>query len=481
MLIIESIIFLNISLLFLIYNVHYFILFFFGKNISFEQIIWTISRSKKGSITSFLLTHLIIFVLVLFTGITLLSFFIFNIDYLLNFFNPTIIFLILFIIIFISFLILVLFCNTVNKKYSITDYFLNKNSYSFSEFIKNNYVIPSKSEISFKTRKNIVIVLAESLETTFSGMYSNNRFNYIPKLIKQQKTGQYVSNYLNTTVSGYTIGALTAWHFGLPLKLPDFISGNEYGKKDFLPNAISIFDVLRNHNYQQTLLMGTDARFGGQLELFKKHGNFNIKDEFYWKHVEKIALNEKNKGCWAYTDKFVLNKAKEEYIFLKQNSYPFVLFIETIDTHAPNGFCPQEKKQYNDIRDAYIELDDNLTDFIDFMKQNMDDNTVFMVIGDHCFMGEPSFFNKKDLNNRKIYNAFWGNLPKNRQVYQNKYVTAFDIAPTILQCAGASWSNYKFGLGTSIFSSEFNLSKNNEFEYLNNELMKKSKFYSKFY
>ena len=55
-----------------------------------------------------------------------------------------------------------------------------------------------------------------------------------------------------------------------------------------------------------------------------------------------------------------------------------------------------------------------------------------------------------------------------------------DIAPTILQAAGAKWNNDRFGLGVSIFSEEESFSQKEGKENLDEKLLYYSKFYDSF-
>lgn len=56
-----------------------------------------------------------------------------------------------------------------------------------------------------------------------------------------------------------------------------------------------------------------------------------------------------------------------------------------------------------------------------------------------------------------------------------------DIAPTILQAAGAKWNNDRFGLGVSIFSEEESFSQKEGKENLDEKLLYYSKFYDSFF
>lgn len=280
--------------------------------------------------------------------------------------------------------------------------------------------------------------------------------------------------------TGWTIAAVTAWHFGLPLKTPHNIDGNRYiSRSGFLPHATSIFDILHENGYTLKLLLGSDKHFSGQHILFPGHGKFEIQDKAYF--LSKGYELEAHQGTeWGYRDAFLFDRAVEEYLRLKQKGIPFVLFIETVDTHSPNGFCPEENKKFFDIRDAIIELDRNIDKFFKKIKQyDTNQEDIVIILGDHYFMGIPDFM--KTVQQRYIYNMFYGPVPILPEQKKNAVISALDIAPTLLQCAGARWENGRFGLGVSFFSEEPSLVEQYGLEKLNDLLSNTSKKYESFY
>ena len=58
---------------------------------------------------------------------------------------------------------------------------------------------------------------------------------------------------------------------GLPLKV--ISDGNSYGSnKSFLPGIVSIGDILEKNGYNQALMIGSSALFGGREYFYKLHG-----------------------------------------------------------------------------------------------------------------------------------------------------------------------------------------------------------------
>jgi phosphoglycerol transferase len=346
------------------------------------------------------------------------------------------------------------------------------------DFFAQNYSVPNENEIVFKNKKDLVVVLSESLESSFF----DSKISSAPlqsRLASIKKDSAYFDDMFMPDLSAWTIAAAATWHFGIPLKLPSFLDKNSYySKRGFLPGAKSIFEILQKNGYKTVLVMGTKSPWSGMEALFQSHGGFTIYDRRYFE--SKGWSLEENKGFadWGYNDKFILARAKEIYLKLKKDQQPFVLFIETVDTHSPNGYAPKDSVKYGDIRDAIVEADRNLNDFSSFIQNTASDNTAIALIGDHLLMGNPKFLAARD--RRRIFNIFWAKDMK-FTFNKNKKITTLDIAPTLLELTGATWSSRQFGLGISALSSKPTLVEKYGLQKLNEQLAKKSSYYQKFY
>ena len=341
------------------------------------------------------------------------------------------------------------FAINANKRLGITDLIPVYYGSSKNDWMESYYAVPQLSDIYFKQKNNLVITLVESFDSNFS-----NEQTYTPKMkaLYENGKGQGIFRMVNTQGSQWTIGALVGWFFGLPLKLPG--GHNSYSKKTgFLPGTLSVFDVLKENGYKTVLIMGGDSHFSNMDSLVKGHGNFDIYDKSYW---EKLGYDLKKYGGtgWGYNDNFVLSRASEIYEKLQEYDTPFAILVETIDTHGPLGWCPEDKRQYGDIRDAFLETDRQLAKFINRIHELKTKPMCLAVLGDHLFMGEREIFEKVE---RHIWNLFFEDCPKIPFSKSNQIVNAVDIAPTILEAAGARWNNRQFGLGYSFFSEEESL------------------------
>lgn len=472
----------------------------FGGGVSFEQILWNLANNTSGvdfNIVKSSIKYIIqavlyssiwfIFIFKIEEAVKLLFFIIENPKkafkvFLLTLKNWLKKVRISYMLLMLALLSVLFFCvqiQRLNKRTHLQD-FISSHFFNHGEdFIGNNSYFPKIDNVNFAIKKDLVVVLVESLETSF----------YDPKISAKplpSRLSEHYSNSLHTNNmvalknSSWTIAAITGWHFGLPLKLPSFINGNNYhSKRGFLPGAQSIFEIFKKNGYTMVMILGSDSNFSGQRTLFTTHGGFKILDKQYWQ-MQGWSLDEHGGTGWGFSDEFILDRAYEEYKKLKNEGVPFILFVETVDTHAPEGYAPKDKRKFGDIRDPFVHADELLDNFANQIKNFEPSNTALAIIGDHYFMGNPPFLS--DFSKRRIFNLFWSpNIKRGLTLKEDKNISALDIAPTLLELAGGRWENHQYGLGVSIFSSEPNMLERYGLNTLNQNLSKPSKSYNCLY
>lgn len=60
-----------------------------------------------------------------------------------------------------------------------------------------------------------------------------------------------------------------------------------------MPNAKTIFEILKANGYKTALILGSDSNFSGMKKLFSMHGHFEILDKNYWQQKGGILINIK--------------------------------------------------------------------------------------------------------------------------------------------------------------------------------------------
>ena len=351
-----------------------------------------------------------------------------------------------------------------------------------STFIDEHYVDPKEVKLTFPDKKkNLIYIFLESMETTYSDKNSGGAFNQniIPELTELAQENEDFSGEDNKLNGGYampgstwTVGAMFAQTSGLPLNIS--IDDNDMGTQEsFFSGVETLGDILEKEGYTQTLMIGSDANFGGRKLYFTEHGNYDIEDYDYARAHGWIA--EDYKVWWGYEDEKLFSFAKEKLDELAQQDRPFNLTLLTVDTHFEDGYvCEACENEYNNqYADVIACSSRQVAGFIDWIKeQPFYDDTVIVISGDHPTM-DSDFCEKvsKDYT-RKVYTVY---LNTDKKSNQKREYSTFDNFPTTLAALDVNIEGERLGLGTNLFSDIDTLTETYGIEREKNELKRKSK------
>ncbi len=363
-----------------------------------------------------------------------------------------------------------------------------------STFIEDNFADPNTVNITFPEKKrNLIHIYLESMENTFLskelGGYCED--NLIPHLYELMSEGISFSHledapggFQESTGAGWSVASMVNMGTGLPMKVPD--KQNQYGNADnFLPGATAIGDILKEQGYEQTVMFGANADFGGLTYYFQSHGDYTIIDH---KEVKKRGYVPDNyKVFWGYEDDKLYEYAKEELTRLYETGKPFHLMMETADTHTPEGYLskdaptPYDNKYANAVRYSQ----EQTVNFINWIKeQPFYENTTIVLIGDHLTMAKKFIATLDGIEDyhRSCYNLILnpaeniGDVPDDRRYLRDWAV--FDMFPTILASIGVEIEGDRLGIGTNLFSDRDTVFEEFGVEYVNDELVNRSNFYN---
>ena len=366
---------------------------------------------------------------------------------------------------------------------------------SKSTIIDDNYVDPRDVNIQFPEKKrNLIHIYLESMENSYMskdlGGFMDE--NLIPELT-QLATEGYSFSHMDQGFGGPQSAVGTTWSVasmvnmttGLPMKTPT--EPNAYGSADnFLPGAYTLGDLLAQQGYEQTLMFGADADFGGLTYYYRSHGDFKIMD---YKYAKQNGLIPKNyQVWWGFEDDKLFSFAKEELTRLSQTGKPFHFAMETADTHRPDGYLSPHAPTPHENQYANV-LSYNSAQVYEFVRwiqqQPFYDNTTVVIIGDHLSM-ETNFFEFYDFDedyHRSQYNVILNPAPsvpqKRDEMMFNRVYANFDMFPTILSSMGVTIEGSRLGIGTDLFSGKKTLFEEYGFEYANEELGKMSVLYNR--
>lgn len=356
-----------------------------------------------------------------------------------------------------------------------------------SAFYKNEYYKPELENISFPDKKkNLIIIFLESMESSFAGIENGGCFqkSLIPNLTKIARENINFSQQdglgggYDLSGTGWTVAAMLSKLGGVPFN----VMGANIKQNCFLPSLTILTDILAENNYKQVFLFGSDKRFAGRNVLLETHGNVEVHDSNWYKNVGKLP--KEYSVFWGFEDKKLYRFAKEELEILSKQKQPFMLGFLTVDTHMPKGYrcesCPNTEDMQ--LKNAILCADTQIADFINWSKdQDWFKDTVIVIFGDHCFMDtkETSPF-KNILYPEKLNEARrWINIVINAEPLQaknfqekNRFVSSFDMFPTILAAMACKIKEDRLGFGVNLFSDKKTLCERFSKEYINEELMK---------
>ncbi len=363
--------------------------------------------------------------------------------------------------------------------------------YNKTELYQDEYRDPADVQITFPEQKrNLIYIMLESMEVSYLDKESGGALDYslLPNL--QQLAEDNINFSHNDGVGGFrevsgaswTIGAMVSHTSGVPLKVPDGIDDwqNGYGKDGvFLPGLSSIHTILAENGYQQALMVGSDAGFGGRKAYYETHGVDNIYD-IYTAWSDQIVPTGYFEW-WGIEDLYLFDYAKEKLTQMAAGSEPFAFTMLTVDTHHIGGYkCSLCGDAYEENYENVISCADRqVASFIDWIQQQpFYENTTVIITGDHCSM-DKGYFNRNvdEAYVRRIYNCFL-NSAVDPKYMKNREFCAVDMFPTTLAAMGCTIQGDRLGLGVNLFSFQPTLMERMGYETFNSELASKSDYYS---
>lgn len=370
----------------------------------------------------------------------------------------------------------------------VGDYLKDQNTES--KFIEDEYVDPTDVEVVFPEQKrNLIYIFLESMETTYSDVDDGGAFdeNVIPELTEIAQTNEDFSGADPKLNGGYslagttwTMGAMFAQTSGLPLNIS--ISANDMDTQDsFFPGVTTLGDILSDAGYTQTLLIGSEAQFGGRKLYFQEHGNYEMEDYSY--AIENGLIPSDYKVWWGYEDQKLFEFAKEKLLQLSQGDEPFNLTMLTVDTHFEDGYvceqCPTEyDTQYSNVMECSSR---QVGEFLKWIQQqDFYENTTIVISGDHPTMDSDycAEIDQEGNYDRRVFTAYI-NAAAYAQDQQERTYSTFDNFPTTLAALGVQIDGDRLGLGTNLFSGTKTLLEEFGNSKVNAELKKKSEFIEK--
>ena len=224
-------------------------------------------------------------------------------------------------------------------------------------------------EDGLNSRKNVVVILLESVSSGLSGYFSEQTGHLTPQLDKlaRQHTAFTHHHSTNLTTSESLFGILT----GVPTVHYYFISLLYKSQRFYQQSFPRLFS--REGYYTAFLSSAQQVIF---KDLILERAGFDeisdATDPFYKGHPRFVFD--------SVSDDVLFQRA-EKWMTDHQQDTPYLLFIETTTSHAP-FVSPLSGK--NDFDETYLFADQALGDFMEnLFQKHLLDNSVVLITSDH--------------------------------------------------------------------------------------------------
>lgn len=365
-----------------------------------------------------------------------------------------------------------LICVFVLWRIGVFSYFLNKKIYS--DIYEKEYINPESLTYTFpQEKRNIIVIYLESIEANYATQLESNLIAHISDLAHNNLSFE---GFHQLAYQDYTLAAMVESMCAVPFR-GSKLKGYE-GYENFLASLVCYGEILQKNGYETVFMKGADINFARTGLFMSTHGFKKAMGANELNQNFSYPLKENTGGFSGYHDAALYKMIKEELTTLSQSGKPFFLSFITLDTHEPDYFLspgcagsPQNKE------DVVRCTDKMLFDFIKWLKeQPFYEKTTVVVMGDHTQTGINRLYPK--LQERQVVNFILNPSPDFEKAEHTAWTT-LDVAPTVLNAAGISFSGGKFGLGRSLFAKEKNLYEKYGHK-LETELLKSSHVYDAF-
>ena len=465
-------------------------------NLDFDSVLFTIFGNIEGSESTFLKSYVFNALLPALVSAILLCFLFFlkiNKTISIEFFKKKIKLYPISrpIVLFISILLSLTIILTSFNFAGLTDYIIAKSQNG--TLYEEKYISPSEVSIKFpENKRNLIYIFLESMESSYfpTQVGGGAEKNLIPELYNLGKeninfsqnddVGGFYSPYGTT----FTIAAMTSQTAGIHMQLPQNINNITLADyiKDFLPGVTTLNDILKNNGYHQTLMVGSDASYGGRREYFTQHGVDHVYDLFTAR--EEGIIPSDYHVWWGMEDEKLFEYAKIKLAEIsKDTSRPFNFTMLTVDTHHVGGYvCSQCQNKHSEQYENVLSCSSKqVFNFIEWIQnQDFYSNTTIVICGDHATMDAEYMRNNiSSTYSRHIYNCFINSAVDANKTKQ-RLATSFDMFPSTLAALGCEIKGEKLALGTNLFSNEKTLLEEiGSYDELNTKLSQNSNYYTK--
>lgn len=315
-------------------------------------------------------------------------------------------------------------------------------------FAKNFHRVDPASVIFGERRRNLLVIVSESLEERFvEGAVAGE--NLLSGLVEWRNGGFHADQQCQIAGASFTAAALTSIFYGIPrLRLDGSIlfQDSRHYPRFSVP---SIWDVFLSHGYAGAYVHGGKWEFASTGRLFPESGDLRLLG-FDDMCDDPDYLAEPVKEQYGVNDEVMFKYLKRETERLLDGEKPFALVCSTINPHCPEGWCSAFAPRGNRgiLAESILAQDRMICDFLRwFESQPRAKDTVIVVVGDHFYWGR-TFYGQTP---RRVFNAVRVPGATESPFVRSRRFATFDWAPTLIELAGGRLpGDGRFGMGVSL-------------------------------
>jgi uncharacterized sulfatase len=295
---------------------------------------------------------------------------------------------------------------------------------------------------------NIVLIIVESLSSSFSGPLANE-ISFTPFLDSLAQHSIYLNNFIAT--SERTFGVL-----------PSSLASLPHGEKGIsslqlnIPNHQSILSILINNGYNGSFFYGGDSNFDNMKVFMENNGVNSIVDHKSY-HIE---LGErKDTDPYGKSDQLFFKEAvanwqnkiippfihtylslSMHHPFKVENQSKYIEKAEAIIDEKADSKSVKKYKKHLQVFSTSLYTDDAIRMLIkSYSKEKSYSNTIFFIYGDHMFGTIP----KNNLLEKYRTPLYIFSPLINKPKVVNAINSHLDLPPTII---GLLKDNFKLNL-----------------------------------
>lgn len=313
-----------------------------------------------------------------------------------------------------------------------------------SDFYEREYVFPERTKITFKNKRNVLMIALESMEKSYADEELFGPGGLTPHITKIERDNVSFDDYRALSGMTHTIAAITAMVTGLPLFFSSF-----RGIEKML-GATGIGNVFVKNGYQTWSFFPASGRFSLKENFLRRMGFEKIYDGVKLRSMLDFELDvEPFEGI---DDGTLFTMTRPMISDIIKSGQPYFILMETINTHCEGyytQYCRDLGFAQENMEDIAKCEDKIIFDFIQWFR-SQDPSAVVILLNDHMQHSGDIMDKLRPLGSRALNNVFINADGVFRGVDKSRPVAAFDFFPTVIEAAGGIISGCRLGLGTAM-------------------------------